>query len=233
MNDYIIGHKQIETDEEETPPPDDVPGGDAGGKDDNSPGEEEKTSNEGTLILDATCCPQNIRFPTDVSLLNESRELLEGMIDTAHEAGATEGKKPRTYRNLARRDWLRFARDRKLSRKKIRKALRQQLGYVKRDLGYLDTILATNPDVLSAKQLEYLAVIRKLYEQQREMYENNTHRVDDRIVSLHQPWVRPIVRGKTAVPVEFGAKVALSLSEAKVTRGLKRSVGTHSTREKR
>ena len=45
------------------------------------------------------------------------------------------------------------------------------------------------------------------------MYDTNTRRVDDRIVSLHQPWVRPIVRGKTAMPVEFGAKVALSLSE--------------------
>ena len=37
--------------------------------------------------------------------------------------------------------------------------------------------------------------------------------MNDRIVSLHQPWVRPIVRGKAAVPVEFGAKVALSMSE--------------------
>ena len=45
------------------------------------------------------------------------------------------------------------------------------------------------------------------------MYDTNTRRVDDRIVSLHQPWVRPIVRGKTAMPVEFGAKVALSLVE--------------------
>ena len=69
------------------------------------------------------------------------------------------------------------------------------------------------PDALSPKQLEYLAVIRELYEQQRGMYENNTHRVDDRIVSLHQPWARPIARGKAAAPVEFGAKVALSLSE--------------------
>ena len=63
-----------------------------------------------------------------MSLLNEGRELLEQMIDTAHEAGATEGRKPRTCRNNARHDWLRFARDRKPTRKKIRKAIRQQLG---------------------------------------------------------------------------------------------------------
>ena len=202
VNDYIISSKE-EDDEED-------------GKDksfsDDDPGSGEEQDKQGTLILDATCVPQNIRFPTDVSLLNEGRELLEGMIDTAHEAGATEGEKPRTYRNLARRDFLRFARDRKPTRKKIRKALRQQLNYVRRNLGYLEAILNNHPEALSAKDLERLAVIRRMYEQQREMYENKTRRVDDRIVSLHQPWVRPIVRGKTAVPVEFGAKIALSLS---------------------
>ena len=92
-------------------------------------------------------------------------------------------------------------------------ALRQQLSYVRRDLGYLDAILARQPDALTGKELERLTVIRVLYAQQQEMYDTNTRRVDDRIVSLHRPWVRPIVRGKTATPVEFGAKVALNLSE--------------------
>jgi len=43
------------------------------------------------------------------------------------------------------------------------------------------------------------------------MYETRTHRVDDRIVSISQPHVRPIVRGKMRTPVEFGAKVSISL----------------------
>jgi IS5 family transposase len=204
VNDYVIGRKKVKAEKE--------PGSDDDNHDD-ADSEGGGPGNRGTLILDATCVPQNIRFPTDASLLNEGRELLEGMIDTAHKAGATEGNKPRTYRNLARRDWLRFARDRKATRKKIRKAIRQQLGYVKRNLGYLEAILSKYPDALSAKELERMAVIRMLYAQQQEMYDSNTHRVDDRIVSLHQPWVRPIVRGKAAVPVEFGAKVALSLSD--------------------
>jgi hypothetical protein len=42
--------------------------------------------------------------------------------------------------------------------------------------------------------LEYLAVIQAMYEQQKHMYETKTRK--DWIVSLHQPWVRPIVRGK-------------------------------------
>ncbi len=57
VNDYIIGRKQIETNEEENPPPDDAPGGDAGGNDDSTSGDEQKSPNEGTLILDAACMP--------------------------------------------------------------------------------------------------------------------------------------------------------------------------------
>ena len=38
-----------------------------------------------------------------------------------------------------------------------------------------------------------------------------THRVEDRIVSLSQPWIRPIVRGKSKAPTEFGAKISVSV----------------------
>jgi len=50
-----------------------------------------------------------------------------------------------------------------------------------------------------------------LYAQQKEMYSNGVHRIDDRIVSIHQPHVRPIVRRKSQTKVEFGAKIHLSL----------------------
>jgi len=53
-------------------------------------------------------------------------------------------------------------------------------------------------------------VIQTLYEQQLTMYQTGTHTVEDRIVSIHQPHVRPIVRGKSSAPVEFGAKIHLS-----------------------
>jgi hypothetical protein len=43
------------------------------------------------------------------------------------------------------------------------------------------------------------------------MYRNRTHQVDDRIVSIHQPHIRPMVRGKVKANVEFGAKVSMSL----------------------
>ena len=55
-------------------------------------------------------------------------------------------------------------------------------------------------------------VIQHVYEQQREMYRNKRRRCDDRIVSISQPYVRPIIRGKLDKPVEFGAKLSVSLS---------------------
>ncbi len=55
-------------------------------------------------------------------------------------------------------------------------------------------------------------VIQHVYAQQWEMYWNKSRRCDDRIVSISQPYVRPIVRGKLNKPVEFGAKLSVSLN---------------------
>jgi len=43
------------------------------------------------------------------------------------------------------------------------------------------------------------------------MYKTKTHSVDNRIASLHQPHIRPIVRGKAGKKYEFGQKVTTSV----------------------
>jgi hypothetical protein len=43
------------------------------------------------------------------------------------------------------------------------------------------------------------------------MYNSKVHHIEDRIVSIHQPHVRPIVRGKSQAKVEVGAKIHVSL----------------------
>ena len=58
-----------------------------------------------------------------------------------------------------------------------------------------------------------IKVIKELYEQQKYMYDNHIHTVENRIVSFSQPYIRPIVRGKAKAPVEFGAKLDMSLDE--------------------
>lgn len=175
---------------------------------------EEEAANIGTLILDATCAPADLRYPTDLGLLNEARENLDEIIDTIHKTTRNGKRRPRTYRQKARKDYLSVSKQRKPKKGSIRKAIKKQLQYVRRNLKVVDTMLRQeNVDIgmLSQRQQRHLQTIRILEEQQARMYKNKNHSVQDRIVSLHQPHVRPIVRGKAGAAVEFGAKVAISL----------------------
>jgi hypothetical protein len=143
--------------------------------------------------------------------LNEAREKLEGMVDALMPIGYN-GRKPRTYRELARKAYLSFVKQRKPGKKAIRKAIRQQLGYVKRDLEHVDRMIQKFGEKnLNQRQKEWLPTIRKLYSQQKEMYDTKKHSVENRIVSIGQPHVRPIVRGKARASVEFGAKVSIHM----------------------
>lgn len=164
-------------------------------------------SNGGTMIVDATCAPAQIKYPQDSALLNEARESTETLIDALHTPGE---KKPRTYRKRAHKDYLSLVRTRKPGAKKIRKAIGKQLNYLNRNLKSIDVLLGSGA-ALTPRQQERLTVIRKLYEQQKTMYDAKTHSVSDRIVSLSQPWLRPIVRGKAKAAVEFGAKLDISV----------------------
>ena len=164
--------------------------------------------NSGTMIVDATCAPSQIRYPQDVSLLNEARENAEKLIDQLHDPA--DGKKPRTYRKKARKAYLKYARSRKHTAKMTRRAIGAQLGYLRRDLSHIDTMLESGK-TLTIRQTQKLDTIRSIYEQQKYMYDNHTHTVPDRIVSVSQPFVRPIVRGKAGKPVEFGMKLDISV----------------------
>lgn len=86
----------------------------------------------------------------------------------------------------------------------------EKLGYLRRDLTAIDGKLSLGKTLIE-RQTERLNTIRAIYEQQKYLYENHTHRVADRIVSVSQPFVRPIVRGKAGKPVEFGAKLDISV----------------------
>jgi hypothetical protein len=180
---------------------------DESGKDNN-----DSAPNKGKLVVDATCTPADIAYPTDLSLLNEAREKIEEIIDTMHEPLKGIGRKPRTYRRKARKSYLAIAKQKKPGVKKIRKAIGQQLRYLRRNFGYIDRMIEEGLLVYLSKRLyRLLLVIKELYRQQLWMYENNSHSISDRIVSIYQPHVRPIVRGKVRTPVEFGAKVSISL----------------------
>lgn len=170
---------------------------------------DQEKNNEGCLKIDATVAPADIRYPSDVSLLNEAREKSERLIDEICTQGAIE--KPRTYRRKARKDYLYFAKKRKHSKKQIARSIKKQLQYLRRDLGHIDRLLEENRDIiLNYRQLKTVWVIKELFRQQMEMYCERKKQIADRIVSISQPHVRPIVRGKAGKKVEFGAKISIS-----------------------
>jgi transposase, IS5 family len=150
--------------------------------------------------------------------LNEGREKLEWIIDILHEPFIGSEKKVRTYRRRARKDYLTVAKQRKPRKREILRAIRKQLGYIRRDLEYIKGLSKKTPlTVLSKKQYRDLLVISELYRQQLIMYEHRIHSVDGRIVSISQPHVRPIVRGKARTAVEFGAKITISVVDGFVS----------------
>lgn len=169
-----------------------------------------QSDHKGTLILDATCAPSNIRYPQDFSLLNEAREKLETIIIRFCKTYGLA--RPRMYRRQGRKNYLALAKTKKRSTKKIRYTIRKQLSYVRRDINYLENFMSEGY-APNRKEIKHLLTIFKLYEQQKHMYKSKVHSVADRIVSISQPWLRPIVRGKVKTPVEFGAKFDLSLDE--------------------
>lgn len=169
--------------------------------------------NRGRLILDATCAPADINYPRDLGLLNQARVQTEKIIDILYETVKEKFKtKPRTYRQQARKYYLEVAKKRKPTVKQRKRALKKQLQYIRRNLSYIDQLVDAGATFssLSNRQYKMLLVVSEVYRQQLYMYENQTLRIDDRIVSLAQPHIRPIVRGKAGTPVEFGAKLSAS-----------------------
>ncbi len=175
--------------------------------------------NKGKLILDATCAPADITYPNDLGLLNQARIKTEKIIDILYKPLKEQiEKKPKTYRNLARKNYLKVAKKRRPSREEIIKAIRKQLEYIKKNLGHIDKLTQTGSGLEALSRTEYksLLVVAEVYRQQSWMYENKIQRIENRIVSLSQPHIRPIVRGKAGTPVEFGAKLSVSCRDGYV-----------------
>jgi IS5 family transposase len=101
LNEWIVLEEQERQSEEASKENDNdddhQPSGSASEK--NSTGSASpKMKNKGKLILEATCAPANIAYPTDLGLLNEAREKLEHIIDVLHEPHKGKLQNPRTYR---------------------------------------------------------------------------------------------------------------------------------------
>ena len=160
--------------------------------------------------------PADITYPNDLGILSQTRKQTEKILDFLHQNRENPlDRKPRTYSLKARKDYLKVAKKRRVSRKERRNAIAKQLQYIKRNLFHIEKLINSGAELssLSPKTYKMLLVITEVYRQQLWMYENESNRIDERIVSITQPHIRPIVRGKAGKPVEFGAKLSVSCFE--------------------
>ena len=140
-----------------------------------------ESANRGKLIIDATCAPADITYPTDLGILNKGRVHTEKIIDILYKQirGQTS-KKPRTYRNLARKDYLLIAKQRRPSRNKKRQAIKKQLQYIKRNLAHIEQLIESGATLerLSKKQYKTLLVLTEVYRQQQWLFDNNKQSIE-------------------------------------------------------
>ncbi|HBH82578.1 MAG: hypothetical protein A2X05_00485 [Bacteroidetes bacterium GWE2_41_25] len=172
--------------------------------------------NKGKMPADATVADQYITYPTDNGILNESRKQCEKFIDKLYVISGKAGLKPRTYRREIDKAYLDYSKKKKKREATHRKMTRKLLECVNRDIKHINKMLDIFESKGSRFPLKHLEqrmfwIINTAYAQQKLMYDTKTHSCTDRIVSIFQPHVRPIPRGKTKAQIEFGSKSGISL----------------------
>jgi hypothetical protein len=97
---------------------------------------------------------------------------------------------------------------------KISKALKQQHGYLKRNLASIGALIACGGMLLVAVRPidQKLLVVSGLVRQQSIPYHADSRRIPDRIVSLCQLHIRLIVRGKARCNLKYGSLISISVT---------------------
>lgn len=176
--------------------------------------QKQRKKNRGKLIMDATVAPADIHYPTDIDLLNSSRKHLEKAIDLLWENVPHSGHKLPYSAKKARQSYLNLSKSKRWTARKVRKAIGEQLHFIDQAMSRLEKLRAEvqDPESLFPSWLKQrLEVIPTVYAQQKQMYDNKKNSCEERIVSLSQPHVRPIYRGKRPIATEFGQKLHLSV----------------------
>ncbi len=135
-----------------------------------------ESPNQGKLLIDATCAPADISYPTDLALLNQVRVHTEKIIDILYKSLKVKiTKKSRTYRKIAKKDYLAVAKQKRPSRHKKKQAIKKQLQYIKRNYSHIEQLIESGATLqsLSKKQYKTLLVLTEVYRQQLWLWENN------------------------------------------------------------
>jgi len=153
---------------------------------------------------DATCYESYIRFPTDVKLLWECCTYIYN--STKYICKELSEKLPKSKYNRQTIKQLSYQKKKRKTYKQTQKRKKSLLYLLNKLIGQLNDIAQKHQLILPQK----VNIVKKVYEQQLQMFENIEKEIENRIVSIFKSYIRPIVRGKENKSVEFGAKVTKS-----------------------
>jgi IS5 family transposase len=126
----------------------------------------EPGSNWSTMILDATCVPDDIPYPVDLRLLNEARETSETIIEELFKQLMEKiNRKPHCNYAKARNLFLAIKKKKNATRNEIREAKRFQLNEIRRNLRAIDCLIHCGAMLLGLDSQLYrkLLVTSELY----------------------------------------------------------------------
>jgi hypothetical protein len=162
--------------------------------------------NPNIVLEDATCYESYMRYPTNIKLLWESIDWMQGQmkrtckylkIPTPRTKYLEQKDKYFAYMRKRRKPWKETV--------KRTRSLLYLLGKLIYELDKIDDQYRIHIKYLE-KYYEKRRAIRKVLSQQQQIFDTGKS-VPDRIVSISKSYIRPMVRGKEVKAVEFGLKV--------------------------
>lgn len=161
------------------------------------------------IKVDATCCDAEMKYPTDLGLLDDASRFIDRMINFAcKQLGCPPSK---TERSALRVKYLSFTKKKHKGAKARKETMSFMLAYLHKDIMKAMDLVSRVWNMLRITDKRTFKAVLEMYNQQNEMFKSNTNKCPDRIVSIFQPHVRPIVRGKAKAKTEFGAKIGVSV----------------------
>lgn len=163
-------------------------------------------SNLSSITCDATCYESSIRYPTDVKLLWEAVSWSYKQMRFLSRRARVKLLRTK-YRKWERRyvSYSKMKKKRRKKRKVLKRALLHLLNKINGQLRYLEGLIDSS--YFTADYRRRRSTIELIYVQQSKIFNQNLTKIENRIVSIDKPYIRPIKRGKENKLVEFGAKV--------------------------
>ena len=171
------------------------------------------TSHKGILKIDATCSDAEVRYPTDLDLLHDGCEVLERIIDRICKNASVE--RPGTNFKTVHAIYAKTIKKKNKPGKELKRCTEYLLGALSKSIHtFFDLVARSTTDCfmgLKRRDKKLFFAILDMWRQQKSMFDTGIHRCENRIISIFQPHVRPIVRGKARSRVEFGSKIGVSV----------------------